>query len=68
MDAGAGVELLRKLGDPVQQGEALYAIHAEFPADFRFARAQAGQSSGYAIGEPVAGQDRRLLEENVVRK
>jgi thymidine phosphorylase len=54
MDKGAGVELNKKLGDPVQQGESLYAIYAEFPADFRFARAMAGQSSGYAIGEPVA--------------
>jgi thymidine phosphorylase len=46
---GAGVDLLRKQGDAVQQGEALYAIHAEFPADFRFARAQAGQDNGYRI-------------------
>jgi thymidine phosphorylase len=46
---GAGVDLLRKQGDAVQQGEALYAIHAEFPADFRFARAQAGQDDGYRI-------------------
>ncbi|MEA3278811.1 MAG: thymidine phosphorylase family protein [Pseudomonadota bacterium] len=53
MDQGAGVELFKKLGDSVQQGEALYAIYAEFPADFRFARAMAGQDSGYAIGEPL---------------
>jgi thymidine phosphorylase len=50
MDAGAGVDLNKKLGDPVLQGETLYAIYAEFPADFRFARAMAGQDSGYAIG------------------
>jgi thymidine phosphorylase len=55
MDQGAGVDLFRKLGDPVQQGEALYAIYAEFPADFRFARAMAGQASGYTIGESLAG-------------
>jgi thymidine phosphorylase len=53
MDPGAGVELNKKLGDAVQQGETLYAIHAEFPADFRFARAMAGTSSGFAIGEPL---------------
>jgi thymidine phosphorylase len=52
MDEGAGVELNKKLGDPVQQGESLYAIYAQFPADFRFARAMAGQDSGYGIGEP----------------
>ena len=52
MDKGAGVDLLRKQGEGVQQGEALYAIHAQFPADFRFARALAGKDSGYRIGEP----------------
>jgi len=52
LDKGAGVDLLLKQGDAVQQGEALYAIHAQFPADFRFARALAGKDSGYRIGEP----------------
>jgi len=52
LDKGAGVDLLHKQGDAVQQGEALYAIHAEFPADFRFARALAGMDSGYRVGEP----------------
>ncbi len=52
LDKGAGVDLLHKQGDAVQQGEALYAIHAEFPADFRFARALAGRDSGYRVGEP----------------
>ena len=46
---GAEVDLLRKQGDAVQQGDALYSVHAEFPADFRFARAQAGQDNGYRI-------------------
>jgi thymidine phosphorylase len=53
MDQGAGVELHKKLGDPVLQGETLYAIYARFPADFRFARAMAGQDTGYAIGESL---------------
>jgi thymidine phosphorylase len=53
MDPGAGVELNKKLGDPVQQGETLYAIYAQFPADFRFARAMAGQGPGYAIAEAL---------------
>ena len=53
LDPGAGVELHRKLGDPVRQGETLYAIYARFPADYRFARALAGQDSGYAIAEPL---------------
>ena len=58
MDQGAGVELHRKLGDSVRQGETLYAIYARFPADYRFARALAGQDTGYAIAEPLSGQSR----------
>jgi thymidine phosphorylase len=54
LDKGAGVELEKKLGDPVAQGETLYAIYAQFPADFRFARAMAGQDTGYAIGEMLS--------------
>ena len=56
MDQGAGVELHRKLGDPVRQGETLYAIYARFPADYRFARALAGQDTGYAIAAPLNSQ------------
>ncbi len=52
MDQGAGVDLFKKLGDSVQQGETLYAIYAEFPADFRCARATADQDTGYAVGQP----------------
>jgi thymidine phosphorylase len=50
MDKGAGVDLLKKLGDPVRKGETLYRLHAEFPADFRFASRHAGENSGYAVG------------------
>jgi thymidine phosphorylase len=50
MDKGAGVDLLRKLGDPVRKGEPIYRIHAEFEADFRFARGLAERDSGYSIG------------------
>ncbi len=49
MDKGAGVDILRKVGDPVRRGEALYAIHAEFDADFSFARETARQYSGFTI-------------------
>jgi len=51
MDKGAGVDLLKKLGDPVKQGEPLYRIYAEFPADFDFATGLAEERSGYTIGE-----------------
>ena len=49
MDQGAGVDLYRKVGDKVKRGDALYAIHAEFDADFAFAREAAGQSSGFRL-------------------
>ncbi len=51
MDKGAGVDLLKKLGDTVEQGEPLYRVYAEFNADFKFARAfNAEHGSGYRIG------------------
>jgi thymidine phosphorylase len=52
MDKGAGVDLLKKLGDRVEQGEPLYRVHANFPADFGFAGALVDRDTGYAIGSP----------------
>jgi thymidine phosphorylase len=49
---GAGVDLFRKLGDPVEQGEPLYRVHAEYESDLAFAREWATRGSGYTIGEP----------------
>jgi len=46
----AGVDLFKKLGSPVEKGETLYCIYAEFPTDFRFAKELAGQNNGYTIG------------------
>ena len=45
----AGVDLHRKLGEQVKQGEPLYTIHAEFAADFRFACEATAKESGYLI-------------------
>ena len=50
MDKGAGVDLFVKLGQRVKKGEPLYRIHAEFPADFRFARQLAAEYNGIEIG------------------
>ncbi|HEY5604023.1 MAG TPA: thymidine phosphorylase family protein [Gammaproteobacteria bacterium] len=50
MDKGAGVDLLKKVGEPVAKGEALYRIYAEFNADFKFATDMAQKFSGYRIG------------------
>lgn len=55
MDQGAGVDLHRKLGEKVRQGDALYTVHAEFPADFRFACEAIAKESGYQVG--AAGAD-----------
>jgi len=52
MNKGAGVDLLRKLGEPVAEGEALYRVHAEYRAEFNFARTLTGRDTGYAIGAP----------------
>jgi thymidine phosphorylase len=49
MDKGAGVDLYKKVGDPVHCGEPLYVVHAEFDADFRFACEAAAQQSGFTL-------------------
>jgi thymidine phosphorylase len=46
----AGVDLLRKLGETVRDGETLYRVHASYPADLEFARQACARSSGYQIG------------------
>jgi len=46
----AGVDLLKKLGNPIKKGDVLYRIYAEFPADFKFAQNSAIQDNGYTIG------------------
>jgi thymidine phosphorylase len=51
MDKGAGVDLYKKLGDPVVAGESIYSIYAEFSADFDFSRESAEKDSGVTIGE-----------------
>jgi thymidine phosphorylase len=53
MDKGAGVDLLKKLGDPVRKGEPLYRVHAEYRSDYHFARTYSEHQSGYTIGEPA---------------
>ena len=51
MDKRAGVDLLVKVGDAVRKGDPLYRIHAEFKADFEFAKARVLEDSGFRIGE-----------------
>jgi len=48
-DKGAGIDLIKKVGDPVRQGEPLYRIHAIHATDFRFATDMADAASGYQL-------------------
>ena len=48
---GAGVDLLRKIGDPVASGEALYRIYADTAAELQFAREVATRASGFGLGD-----------------
>ncbi|WP_353433028.1 thymidine phosphorylase family protein [Polynucleobacter sp. MWH-UH23A] len=47
---GAGVDLIYKLGDKVNKGDALYRIHSGIEADLVFAKALCSKSIGYKIG------------------
>ena len=51
IDKGAGVDLFKKLGDNVEEGEPLYRIHAVFPSDYKFAKELCERNSGYLIGK-----------------
>ncbi|RRQ22550.1 thymidine phosphorylase family protein [Thiohalobacter thiocyanaticus] len=51
MGKGAGVDLLAKVGDRVRAGDPLYRVHAEFKADFEFARQLCDRDSGYQLGD-----------------
>jgi thymidine phosphorylase len=48
-DKGAGIDLFKKVGDPVQKGEPLYRVHAAHPTDFRFATEMAASDNGYRL-------------------
>jgi thymidine phosphorylase len=50
IDKGAGIKLLRKMGQRVQQGEPLYRIHAFDDAQFDLAVAAARANPGYKVG------------------
>jgi thymidine phosphorylase len=50
-DAGAGVDLLKRIGDPVRAGEPLYRIHGSDASDFAFAVEAAEANAGFALME-----------------
>jgi len=47
---GAGVDLFRKLGARVREGDPLYRIYADYPADLEFASRMAQRGIGYTVG------------------
>ena len=47
---GAGVDLLRKLGDAVERGSVLYRVHADYAAVLVFARLACLRATAYSIG------------------
>ena len=51
---GAGIDLLRKLGDEVVEGDVLYRVYAGYPADLAFAQAPRERATGYAVGDAQA--------------
>ena len=48
-DPGAGLEILKRKGDPVVAGEPIYRIHGLDDADFAFAREAADERSGFQV-------------------
>jgi len=59
---GAGVDLLRKMGDAVTRGEPLYRVFATNASELEFARHLIQQGSGYTIGPEGAVLPDTLLE------
>jgi thymidine phosphorylase len=51
-DKGAGIDLLKKIGDRVERGEPLYRIHACLPVDYGFAVQLAAEDNAYRITPP----------------
>ncbi len=49
MDKGAGLDLLKKIGDEVGKGETLYRIHSCFQSDFDFAVKMAEENLGVTV-------------------
>ena len=48
-DPGAGLDLLKTVGDTVRKGDPLYRIHGVDPTDFAYARDAAQALSGYEV-------------------
>ena len=55
IDKGAGIMVLKKIGDRVEQGEPLYRIYACEHSEFELVAAAANAQSGYGIDDHATG-------------
>lgn len=53
--SGAGLDLIKKVGDKVEQGETLYRIHSVNSTDFAFANSVVDGYTGYEISSSKSG-------------
>ncbi|MFI4933580.1 MAG: thymidine phosphorylase family protein [Caulobacterales bacterium] len=51
-DPGAGLLLLKSVGETVRAGDPLYRIHGQEPSEFRFAVEAATDDSGFLVSPP----------------
>ena len=49
MDKGAGIDLLKKIGDRVEAGEPLYRIYSCVSSDFQFSKSLAEEDTGFSV-------------------
>jgi len=61
IDKGAGIRILKKIGDHVEKGEAIYRIYAFEPSEFELAVGAAKAETGYQMdGKPSVIDGRPL--------
>jgi len=58
LDRGAGLDLLKRVGDRVEAGEPLYRIHSAGQSQFDFVVEAAAEQNGFALGAISGGAGR----------
>ena len=57
---GAGLDLLKKVGDKVEKGETIYRVHSINSSDFAYANAMIDTSTGYEISTSSKSSDKKI--------